>query len=193
MIDSDGSATDPPLSGSPASWSDEEWKQAATVAYRAAREVLDGDEDVEGAVQDVMVALWVLRNTPPESVEAWIKAVARNRARSLVAKKYRERSIVQRLRSTRGPSDEFCGFEDDVITEMVIQGLLTRLPDKQREAVELHYLSGLDRETTAKEMCISVNTVKTLLRRGLTHLREALAASDLEGRESRWGPRTREA
>ncbi len=56
--------------------------------------------------------------------------------------------------------------------------LLQELPGRQREAVTLRYLQGLDTKQTAQAMRCSTGTVKTTLAKGLTRLRQQWEASD---------------
>jgi RNA polymerase sigma-70 factor (ECF subfamily) len=184
MSDPDLSPTD--WGTPPESWSREQWKHLGTIAARAAGRILHENEDIEGVVQEVMAALWAARGTAHPSVQAWVWTTAMNRASSWLQQKYRDRSVEERLASE---ADEFYRFEDDAIMkmmnddiiQMVIERLLPQLPPRQREAIELRFLSGLDRQTIADRMGVSVDTVKTHLSRAIVQLRHHLAPSVVKG------------
>lgn len=56
---------------------------------------------------------------------------------------------------------------------------MARLPEAQREAIELHHLHGLSLQETAAQLGRSGGSVIGLLRRGLVKLRDLLAEPDL--------------
>lgn len=61
--------------------------------------------------------------------------------------------------------------------EFHLAGALARLPDAQRDAIELHHLQGCTLAETAETMDRTVGSVVGLLRRGLSRLREILEQS----------------
>jgi RNA polymerase sigma-70 factor (ECF subfamily) len=54
---------------------------------------------------------------------------------------------------------------------LVVRQALRSLPKRQREAVALRYLMGLDPQEVARTLDVSLNTAKTHLRRGVARLR----------------------
>jgi RNA polymerase sigma factor (sigma-70 family) len=66
-------------------------------------------------------------------------------------------------------ADQLAAIDRDVD---LMRGLAT-LPQRQREAVLLHYLADLDTAQTARVMGCSAGTVKAHLARGLAALRRA--------------------
>lgn len=173
----------------PAPWPPtlEEWKRLGRIAAAVAAPKLDGDEDLEAVVQEVLAALAGVAQ-PPHDVDAWTKRTASNKAFDLVRGKCRDRALVEKLKSVRGPSDTttcaadevLFGCEDVGVVKLVVEILLPKLTPRERQAVELRCLQGLDRETIAEEMGVTVNTVKTLLVRGLRNVRLGLAVSRRE-------------
>lgn len=55
-----------------------------------------------------------------------------------------------------------------------ILGHIARLPERQREAVLLHYFSGLDHRRIAETLGVSEGNARVILHRGLTALRAGL-------------------
>ncbi len=97
--------------------------------------------------------------------EAWLYRVAANRARSRWRRAGAHRRAMSRTpRVSPMPADP-----DDAI---VVRDALARLPERQRCALTLRYLLDLPPNDVARYMGCTVETVKTLLKRGLAHLRE---------------------
>jgi RNA polymerase sigma-70 factor (ECF subfamily) len=59
-----------------------------------------------------------------------------------------------------------------------LAGALARLPEDQRQAVELHHLKGRPVAEVAEQLGRSPSAVGSLLYRGLKKLRELLAEPD---------------
>ncbi|MEU4559434.1 SigE family RNA polymerase sigma factor [Actinoplanes sp. NPDC023936] len=73
-------------------------------------------------------------------------------------------------RDTTGVTDE----------QLRVQAALKQVPRKQRAALVLRFYLGLSLEETARVMGISLGTAKSNTARGLTRVRELLAAEDID-------------
>ena len=104
---------------------------------------------------------------------SWIRHVALRRAMNesrRVANSYR---LVERL--TAGVQPVLSAENDErVLTAESIQGLLVRLPSRQRLIVSLFYVHDWSVERIAEEAGISSGTVKSALSRARTQLRREL-------------------
>src|ERR671931_1696635 len=159
------------------------------VAYGLARRILRDDNLAEDAVQEGFMAAW--RSAPrfvPERAKAstWLLTLVHRRAVDLVRREERRRTDVvdERAEAAAGPSDEavWLRFERERV-----QGALARLPDQQREAIELAYYGGFTQSELAKRLGQPVGTIKSRMFTGLSRLRELLTDMAAEGRE-RWKP-----
>jgi RNA polymerase sigma factor (sigma-70 family) len=133
-------------------------------AARAAHAVT-GDrvlaEDVAAETLHRVFVRWNLLD--PETRAAWTKRVARNLA------------IDQLRRRTPNlvalPAD---GADQFVAERVDVAVALAELPSRQREVVALRYFADLSEVEAATAMRVSVNTVRTHLRRALATLRPLL-------------------
>jgi RNA polymerase sigma factor (sigma-70 family) len=159
------------------------------VAYGLARRILRDDALAEDAVQEGFLAAW--RSAPrfvPERAKAstWLLTLVHRRAVDLVRREERRRTEMLETRdeAAGGAADEavWLRFERERV-----QDALARLPDQQREAIELAYYGGFTQSELAKRLGQPVGTIKSRMFTGLSRLRELLAEPEAEGRE-RWKP-----
>jgi RNA polymerase sigma-70 factor (ECF subfamily) len=123
-------------------------------------------EAAADAAQEALARAWQhwekIEATRPD---AWLRTVALNLCRS----RWRKLGREARLRRI--------GVEvvEDVLRDVDLVAALRALPQRQREAVVLHYLEDLRVEDCAAAMGVSAGSVKQHLTRGRTALAAALA------------------
>ena len=114
------------------------------------------------------------------SPEAWMITRARTRA-------------IDRIRATRRRSETFVAPLDEAMAATpvdpsgdaaerasdrgTVQSALQRLPDAQREVIELAYYAGLTQTEIADKIKQPLGTVKTRIRLGLERLRHVVKTS----------------
>lgn len=156
-------------------------RYGATV-YALARRIVSRLEDAEEVVQDVFAQVWRQAHqyrTDRASVAGWIVMLARTRA-------------IDRLRARRARPDEDRGVEPASAAPMAsvqptpeqsaltsdaaarVRQALSRLPDKERDLIELAYYGGLTHTEIAGKTGLPLGTVKTRIRSGMDALRGAL-------------------
>ena len=111
------------------------------------------------------------------SPEAWMVTRARSRA-------------IDRIRALRRRSETFVAPADEALTAAagdpardaavraeergILRSALDRLPEAQREVIELAYYGGLTQTEIAERLKQPLGTVKTRIRLGLERLREVV-------------------
>ncbi len=162
-------------------------RQAFTALYRQTgaklfglmRRICPSEEAARDALQECYVLIWKnAASYKPElaSPMTWMARIARNKAID-----------VARLQSERiaslgaGLDPEAPSLDADPLSAAETNDRLRRLtaclkglPEDQREMILLAYYKGLSREELGMRFGRPVNTVKSLLRRGLAQLRDCI-------------------
>ena len=126
------------------------------IAYGLARRVVRDDALAEDAVQEAFLAIWrgAARFLPERGkASTWILTLVHRRAVDLVRRE-------QRRRTEALPDAE--------------QAALAKLPDQQREAIELAYYGGFTQSELAERLGEPLGTIKSRMFTGLARLRELL-------------------
>ena len=136
------------------------------------------EEEAEGIVQEVFLKIWESRSKIDvyASFEAFLFTVAYNQTISLLRKKVNEKKYLEHLRS-RSKFKQAPGIIEEVhfreLTEKV-KSLLGDLTPRQQEIFILSRQQGLKHTEIAKQLGISVNTVKNHLVAALSYLRSRI-------------------
>lgn len=162
------------------------------VAFGLAYRVLRDERLAEDAVQEAFLGVWRTASTfRPERAKAstWLLTHVHRRAVDLVRREERRRAdpLVDDergdLAASEGGADEaaWLRFERERV-----QGALRRLPDAQREAIELAYYGGYSQSEIAERLGLPLGTIKSRMFAGLSRLRELL--EDTTAQEGTWKP-----
>jgi RNA polymerase sigma factor (sigma-70 family) len=147
------------------------------VAYSVALRILRDEKLAEDAVQEGFLAAW--RNAHrfmPERAQAstWLLTLVHRRAVDLVRRENRRRAESLPEETDYAASDS---AEDDAWLRFErerVQAALSKLPDQQREALELAYYGGFTQSEVAERLGQPVGTIKSRMFTGLARLRELL-------------------
>jgi RNA polymerase sigma-70 factor (ECF subfamily) len=160
------------------------YDRTASLVHGLALRILGDHGAAEDVTLEVYLQIWRQAGSYDRgrgSPLAWLLTVARTRAidrlRSDRATRRGEPLRVARALPAPAP-----GPEDEAVRRerrgFVHQALL-RLAPAQRRALELAYFGGLSQTEIAAQLGEPLGTVKTRIRLGLMHLREALAAAGM--------------
>lgn len=132
--------------------------------YRVARTILSRDVDCEDAVQEALLKAWMRLDTLREEAyfETWLIRILINECRSL----------WRRGRGGEAELPENLAMAADGASP-VFEALMA-LPEKQRIALELHYIEGYRTREIAKILGITESAVKWRLGKGRALLKKEL-------------------
>jgi RNA polymerase sigma-70 factor (ECF subfamily) len=154
-------------------------------AYGLALRVLRDQALAEDAVQEAFLTVWrTASRFVPERGRAstWILTLVHRRAVDAVRREQRRRADT--LERAEEPAVE--GVEEDAWLRFQrerVQDALGRLPDAQREALELAYYGGFTQSELAERLGQPLGTIKSRMFGGLSRMRELLGEP---GTETSW-------
>ena len=160
------------------------------VAYGLALRVLRDAALAEDAVQEAFLTAWRRADTfMPERAKAstWLLTLVHRRAVDLVRREERRRAEpieAAEERAGEAPAEDAVWLRYE---RERVQAALRRLPDQQREALELAYYGGFTQSELAERLGQPVGTIKSRMFSGLGRLRDLLA--EPEPGERTWEPR----
>ena len=145
-------------------------------AYRLSLRVLRDRALAEDAVQEAFLGLWrSAAKFVPERANAttWLLTLVHRRAVDVVRREQHRRTDSL----DAAPEPESGSAADDAWLRLErerVQEALRRLPDAQREAIELAYYGGFTQSELAARLGQPLGTIKSRMFSGLTRLRELL-------------------
>lgn len=149
-------------------------KYYGSLCYFASKYLQD-EEEVEDVVQDVFIALLEkkMRFQSEVHLKNFLYLSVRNGCLNHLRNlRSRDRYIASLAREEEGES-----FEEAIILTEIHRELaaaVNQLPEECRKVFELCYFQGLDNESAANELGVSINTVKAQKARGKKILKESL-------------------
>jgi RNA polymerase sigma factor (sigma-70 family) len=152
------------------------------VAFGLAVRIVRDRSLAEDAVQEAFLAVWRSAHSfsPARAKPStWILTLVHRRAVDLVRKEERRRAdpIDDVAHAAGEATDEEAALRSK---RRAVQEALRRLPDDQREALELAYYGGLSQSELAERLGQPLGTIKSRMFTGLSRLRDLLAESGLE-------------
>jgi RNA polymerase sigma-70 factor (ECF subfamily) len=129
----------------------------------------------DDVVQEAFISVWRFARTyRPErgAVSGWLYTIARNAGYDAARRRQAQWLVEAPDRTDPAPSPE-----DQTAAKLEAFRLhvcIERLPQKEREIIELAYLKGMSQSEIATELQTPLGTVKTRNRAALLHLAEIL-------------------
>lgn len=157
------------------------YRAHAPLVFSVALRALGDRQAASDATQEVFIRAWRFRSGfDPEagSLPAWLLGINRNViADALAARRRRERldhlaTTVADYRSAGPGSEVMEGLADRV----VLDSELEMLGEPQRSILKLAFYEDLTHQEIAARLRLPLGTVKSHIRRSLTHLRRRLEA-----------------
>lgn len=134
-----------------------------------------GDRELaEELTQDTFVKVYFKAGSlRTENLKAWIYKIATNLARS----EFRKRKI-KNLLSLSEVSDSHAAYEPAIGNEIILEQMLSMLPDKYRIPLVMKELNNFSFEEMADILKKPIGTVKSLVFRGRQQIKHKLALQD---------------
>jgi RNA polymerase sigma factor (sigma-70 family) len=152
------------------------------VAYGLSVRILRDRALAEDAVQEAFLGIWRGADrfvAERAKASSWILTLVHRRAVDLVRREERRRAepIESAPELTTGSADEEAWLR---LQRERVQAALRRLPDQQREALELAYFGGFTQSELADRLGEPLGTIKSRMFAGLARLRELLGDEEKE-------------
>jgi RNA polymerase sigma-70 factor, ECF subfamily len=152
------------------------------IAYGLALRVLRDPALAQDAVQEAFLAAWrnaASFNPQLAKPSTWLLTLVHRRAVDLVRREERRRAepLPETHELAGETTDEEAALRE---RRQVVQHALRRLPQEQREALELAYYGGFTQSQLAERLGVPLGTIKSRMFGGLARLRELLAAAGVE-------------
>jgi RNA polymerase sigma factor (sigma-70 family) len=129
-------------------------------------------DDIDDVMQLTFLGLWQARTRidPTLPIEPLLFTIARRRVIDTLRR--RPKVEVEVMRDLMG--DDGGELAERMAWAAEIRWALTRLPDEQRQAIELAYFAQLTQSQIARQLEVPIGTVKARVWRGLDRLAEVL-------------------
>ncbi|NJN59039.1 MAG: sigma-70 family RNA polymerase sigma factor [Leptolyngbyaceae cyanobacterium SL_5_9] len=151
----------------------------SNLVYGLALRVLSNSEEAEDVTQEIFLALWHKNTYNPTrgSLSSFLVTMTRSRSIDRLRSRNTKLKFLQRWRrigttegSVANPLEQVSMNE----RSQFLREALARLPDLERQVLEIAYYEGLSQSEIAKRLNIPLGTVKTRTRQGLLKLRQHL-------------------
>ena len=143
--------------------------------YRFALSFVQNEADAKDVVQDVMIKSW--RDMDLEKVrnmEALCITMTRNRSLDQLRKKGRNHLKLEDQFNLKSAGADPMQTTSSNEINLIIRQAIAKLPDKQRDVINLRDIEGHSYKEIAALLSIDINHVKVLLHRGRQGLRKEL-------------------
>ena len=156
----------------------------ARVLYSVAFRSLGSVEESEEVVLDVFSQVWrtaARYDANKGRVDSWLFMMTRSRVLDRLRSVQRTTKVTlasENLAEIQTTTPGVDPIENVLISERRdrVLAALSQLPEEQRQVIELAYYKGLTQAEIAAQTNLSLGTVKTRVRLGLSKLRVALGA-----------------
>lgn len=133
------------------------------------------EEEAEDVVQEIFINLWkdgTFRKIHKDALKTYLFRSVKNTCLNRMKKRT---VISDRLDVLRGEvvENEVMLLNDALVEEIIAE--IGRLPRQTQEAIRNVYFRSMKYQEAAEAQGVSLNTIKTLLKVGMQHLRERFA------------------
>ncbi|MEM8566573.1 MAG: RNA polymerase sigma factor [Bacteroidota bacterium] len=146
--------------------------------YRFALKLVKSEPEAQDVVQEVLIKVWDKRNEMDEveNLEAWCMRVTRNLSLDKLKSKHASKTsgIEENFEISQGEKATPYRSTEMKDTMENIGNLISSLPDKQKQVIQLRDVEGFSYKEIGDIMAIDMNQVKVNLFRARKAVREKL-------------------
>lgn len=144
--------------------------------YSFALRMTTSDPIAKDVVQDVMIKIWINRQTlhTIDNLPAYINRMTRNQVLNGMKRKAHEESLIRELhpgREDHNPTEEAALGKE---LEQLLHKAIGQLPAQQQKVYRMSRIEGLKHEDIANELNISRETVKKHMMAALRSVKQYL-------------------
>lgn len=163
------------------------YRNYGNLVYSLALRVVRQPVIAEEITQDVFVKLWQKPerwNPAYGQFSSWLLTLTRNAAIDRLRREGRHSLVLDQPEENEGEIADLIFNDVNWFNGQILRRLLQKLPDEQRQLIELAFYGGHTHSDLAERLELPLGTVKTRLRLGLQKLKvlwvEATAEKSLE-------------
>lgn len=155
------------------------YREFAPLVHTLALRSLPDRSAADDVTQEVFIRVWRSRSTFNPQVArlpAWIVGITRNVISDTLSASARETRKAMAVAGAGMAVDEGAGLEDAELLadRLLLDGELDRLGEPQGSIMKLAFYDDLTHEQISRKLGLPLGTVKSHIRRSLSHLRNRL-------------------
>lgn len=153
------------------------------LVYGLALKILKSPQEAEDLTQDIFLALWRNASKYPDCRYFLRYLISMTRSRSIdkIRSHNRKQKLLQKCGTNMDKNLQSSNPVEHATrnerSENIDQALI-KLPQKQREVIEMAYKTGLTQADIAQQLNIPLGTVKSRTRQGLLKLKQLILDSN---------------
>ena len=155
------------------------YQRYAGLIYSIAYKVLQNQQEAEDLTQEIFITFWKQNRFEPSrgSLSSFFGLLTRSRAIDKIRSSNTTQNFLARWQKifSEEPSEalpiEQVSMEE---RQEKLQKALNKLPELQRQILEMNYLEGLSQAQISTALNLSLGTVKSRYRQGLSQLKKLL-------------------
>lgn len=132
-------------------------------------------EDIKDIVSDTLIEAFkkgARYNPQIAGLFTWLNTIAHYQALAFLrTRSFTDETLDEVANQLAGPDLQLQVTYDDEVPSLVMERLLQKLPNRQAQAIRLHYYRRLSMDQIAELMGIGLSTARSTLTRARKHLR----------------------
>ncbi|CCQ46467.1 RNA polymerase sigma factor, sigma-70 family protein [Pseudarthrobacter siccitolerans] len=157
----------------------EAYRQFSPLVYTLALRALRNRSAADDVTQEVFIRVWKSRtmfDPRKAALPAWIVGITRNAISDALAASAREsRKVLAAVELQPEAEDAAASASAEILADrLILDGELARLGEPQGSIMRLAFYDDLTHDQISRELNLPLGTVKSHIRRSLSHLRHRL-------------------